>query len=45
MSSSESSESDEEDEELNIAARVLRFLMRFPATTWFGAAAGGMARK
>lgn len=37
--SSESSESDEdEDEELDIAARLLRFLMRFLATTFFGAA-------
>ena len=48
-SSSESEEeSDEEesdeDEELDIAARLLRFLVRFFETTCFGAAAG-MARK
>lgn len=41
-SSSESE--DEEDEELDIAARLLRFLVRFLETTCSGAAAG-MARK
>ena len=47
-SSSESEEESDgesdEDEELDVAARLLRFLVRFFGTTCFGAAAG-MARK